>query len=247
MFENVILLSPPAIAAPAVSVNTNGIDAILQASPVVQFTLLILVFLSVMCWAVGFAKWKQFKKMKEDNEAFTTRFFKSTSFDSLYENLDQYEHSTIANVFKAGYLALQDLATNAVQNSTEKAPKLSGIDNIERALRKAVDSEISHMESRLTWLATTGSTGPFIGLFGTVWGIMTSFHKIGATGSASLAVVAPGISEALIATAIGLAAAIPAVVLYNNFMSKLRRQEIELNNFTTDFLNIAKLNFFRGE
>lgn len=247
MLENIFFVSTPAQAAPNVSVNTNGFDAILQASPVVQLTLLILVFLSVVCWAVGFAKWKQFKKMHEDNEAFSSRFFKSNSFDSIYENLDQYENSSLANVFKAGYLALQDLASNAVQKSDEKSPKLSGIDNIERSLRKAVDSEIANMESRLTWLATTGSTGPFIGLFGTVWGIMTSFHKIGATGSASLAVVAPGISEALIATAIGLAAAIPAVVLYNNFMSKLRRQEMELNNFSTDFLNIAKLNFFRGE
>ncbi|MBK7963141.1 MAG: MotA/TolQ/ExbB proton channel family protein [Bdellovibrionales bacterium] len=124
-------------------------------------------------------------------------------------------------------------------------PQLSGLDNIERVIRKTTEAEVSQMESRLTILATTGSTGPFIGLFGTVWGIMGSFHKIGATGNASLAVVAPGISEALVATAIGLAAAIPAVVMYNNFVARIRKEEIEINNFTADFLNIIKRNFFK--
>ena len=132
------------------------------------------------------------------------------------------------------------------KNSADR-PQLSGLDNLERSIRKATENEIAKMETRLTVLATTGSTGPFIGLFGTVWGIMGSFHKIGATGNASLAVVAPGISEALIATAIGLAAAIPAVVLYNNFVAQVRREEIELNNFSADFLNIVKRNFFKGD
>lgn len=101
------------------------------------------------------------------------------------------------------------------------------------------------MEARLSLLATTGSTGPFIGLFGTVWGIMGSFHKIGSTGMANLAVVAPGISEALIATAIGLAAAIPATVAYNHFVTRIRREEIDLSSFSADFINIAKRNFFK--
>jgi biopolymer transport protein TolQ len=102
------------------------------------------------------------------------------------------------------------------------------------------------MENRLTILASTGSTGPFIGLFGTVWGIMNSFQQIGITGSASLAAVAPGISEALITTAIGLAAAIPAVLIYNNCVAVIRKEEVSLNNFSTDFLNIVKRNFFKG-
>ena len=124
--------------------------------------------------------------------------------------------------------------------------QLSGIDNLERSVRKSTENEVSEMENRLTILATTGSTGPFIGLFGTVWGIMGSFHQIGQTGSASLAAVAPGISEALIATAIGLAAAIPAVVIYNNCIAVIRKEEISLNNFSSDFLNIVKRNFFKG-
>ena len=231
------------IQSSSVAVNTNAWDAIFTASPVVQLTLLILVGLSVVCWAVGFAKFNQLRQLEVANEPFINRFWKASSLESLNEDLDQYlKKSSIARVFRAGYMELQKLAD---QRGGTGPLQLSGSDNLERALRKAIDLEISAMESRLTILATTGSTGPFIGLFGTVWGIMGSFHKIGQSGSASLAVVAPGISEALIATAIGLAAAIPAVVLYNNFVSKIRRQETDLNNFANDFLNIAKRNFFK--
>ena len=235
-------------AAPAVSVNTNSIDAIAQASPVVQLTLLMLIVMSVFCWAIGYTKFQTFKKMRQSDEVFTNKFWKVNSLDALYEDIDQYKDSSIARVFKAAYLEMKKIAESPLmaQNKEGEKPILSGIDNLERVLSKASENEIAKLESRLTVLATTGSTGPFIGLFGTVWGIMGSFHKIGMTGSASLAVVAPGISEALIATAIGLATAIPAVVLYNNFISKIRRQEIAFNNFNADFLNIAKRNFFQG-
>jgi TolQ protein len=235
-------------AAPAVSVNTNSIDAIAQASPVVQLTLLMLIVMSVFCWAIGYTKFQTFKKMRQSDEVFTNKFWKVSSLDALYEDIDQYKESSIARVFKAAYLEMKKIAESPLMatNKEGEKPILSGIDNLERVLAKASENEIAKLESRLTVLATTGSTGPFIGLFGTVWGIMGSFHKIGMTGSASLAVVAPGISEALIATAIGLATAIPAVVLYNNFISKIRRQEIAFNNFNADFLNIAKRNFFQG-
>lgn len=229
------------------AVNTNAVHAILQASPVVQLTLLILIGLSIVCWAIGYVKWKQLKANREANEAFSTKFWKAASLDELYEEVDTFQNSSLARVFKAAYLELKKIAESPHLNKAGEnsgKPQLSGLGNIERVLRKSTENEIADMESRLTILATTGSTGPFIGLFGTVWGIMGSFHKIGQMGSASLAVVAPGISEALVATAIGLAAAIPAVVLYNNFISRIRREEIELNNFSTDFLNIAKRNFF---
>lgn len=234
-------------AAPAVSVNTSGMDALAQASPVVQLTLLILVVLSIFCWAIGYNKFMTFKKIKESDELFVNKFWKVNSLDTLYEDIDQYQDSSIARVFKAAYLEMKKISESPLMTKTDgDKPVLSGLDNLERVLNKATENETSRLESRLTVLATTGSTGPFIGLFGTVWGIMGSFHKIGQTGSASLAVVAPGISEALIATAIGLAAAIPAVVLYNNFISKIRKQEIALNNFSADFLNIVKRNFFQG-
>lgn len=229
----------------SVAINTSVWDSLFQASFIVQLTLLALIGLSILCWAVGFTKWKQFKAIRMANEPFSNKFWKADSLDTVFENLDVYEGSPLARVFKQGYLELQKLAESSTSKSTSNM-HLSGIENLERTLRKSVDHELSLMEARLTILATTGSTGPFIGLFGTVWGIMGSFHKIGATGNASLAVVAPGISEALVATAIGLAAAIPAVMLYNHFVSTIRKEELELNNFVTDFLNIAKRNFFKG-
>ncbi|MBX2987932.1 MAG: protein TolQ [Bdellovibrionaceae bacterium] len=231
-----------------VSVNTNAFDAILQAGPIVQLTLLILVGLSILCWAIGWTKWRQLKNIQEANEVFSARFWKSNSLDSLYEEVDTFRDSSLARVFKAVYVEMKKLAESPHLNKSgddSDKPQLAGIDNLERVLRKSTEIEIAAMEKRLPILATTGSTGPFIGLFGTVWGIMSSFHKIGQTGSASLAVVAPGISEALVATAIGLAAAIPAVVLYNNFVSRIRHEEIDLNNFSADFLNIVKRNFFK--
>lgn len=241
------LLMNYAFAGPSVSVNTSSVDAIAQASPLVQLTLVILIALSVFCWAIGFTKYQSFKKIAEADEIFVNKFWKANSLDNLYEEIDTYKDSSIARVFKAAYLEMKKISESPLMTKVSgDKPVLTGIDNLERILNKASENEISKMEARLTVLATTGSTGPFIGLFGTVWGIMGSFHKIGMTGSASLAVVAPGISEALISTAIGLAAAIPAVVLYNNFISKIRKQEIALNNFNADFLNIVKRNFFQG-
>lgn len=224
-------------------VNVGAFEAILQASFVVQLTLLILISLSIFCWSVALMKFKQFSAISLANHRFLSNFWKTASLDTLFSEMESYRRSPLARVFKAGYLEMQKLA--ALKTSEKAQWRLSGSDNLERELRKAIDLEVHLMESQLTLLATTGSTGPFIGLFGTVWGIMTSFHKIGQTGSASLAVVAPGISEALIATAIGLAAAIPAVVLYNHFISKIKREEMALNNFNTDFLNIVKRNFFK--
>lgn len=227
-----------------VTVTTGPVEAILQASFVVQLTLLILIGLSVVCWMIAYNKWSQLKKVKLTNEIFLSYFWKSSSLENLYDDLDKFRDSTLAHVFKSAYLEMKKLADTKTTGATLESSKINNIDNLERVIRKAIENEMASMESRLTVLATTGSTGPFIGLFGTVWGIMSSFHKIGATGNASLAVVAPGISEALVATAIGLAAAIPAVVLYNHFISTIRKEEIELNNFSADFLNIVKRNFF---
>lgn len=235
---------------PKVGVNTSVLDSIFSASPVVQLTLLILVSLSVFCWSIIFLKKKQFDDIAKDNASFLDAFWKATSLDSLHEHLNDFKTSTVAVVFKAGFLELQRIAESNLADKSpgsKNAPKLQGIDNLARTLQRAGDLEIHKMEKHLTILATTGSTGPFIGLFGTVWGIMSAFQKIGAMGSASLAVVAPGISEALIATAIGLAAAIPAVIAYNHFITRLKRAELETDGFATDFLNISKRNFFKDE
>jgi biopolymer transport protein TolQ len=235
--------------APKVGVNTSILDAIFAASPIVQVTLLSLIFMSIVCWAIILQKRKQFNQISQDNDSFLEAFWKATSLDSLNENLAAFKHSSVANIFRSGFAELQRIADSNLAEKTKvaSAPKLQGLDNLARAVQRSADFEISNMEKNLTMLATTGSTGPFIGLFGTVWGIMSAFQKIGATGAASLAVVAPGISEALIATAIGLAAAIPAVIAYNHFVSRLKKAELEMQGFATDFLNIAKRNFFKDE
>jgi biopolymer transport protein TolQ len=233
----------------AAGMNTNAFQAITQAGPIVQLTLLTLILMSITCWAIIFQKRKRFKAIEEDNSKFLEAFWRASSLDHLNQEISKYENSPVAQVFKSGFQELQRIAeSNMVgKNNSGTAPRLHGIDNLVRSLQKASDLEIMSMEKHLTFLATTGSTGPFIGLFGTVWGIMSAFHKIGQTGAASLAVVAPGISEALVATAIGLAAAIPATVAYNNYIARLKREELEIEGFKTDFLNIAKRNFFKDE
>ena len=252
-----IVQAAPLSTSPNVSssgLRTGPLEALLQASFIVQLIILILVSLSILTWAIGWSKYKQFQSIKQANELFDHQFWKMSSLDDLFEKAASkeafHQGSSHARVFKAVYLEMKKIAEssmlNKLQQSETESPQLSGLDNLERSIRKAVETEVSDLESRLPILATTGSTGPFIGLFGTVWGIMGSFQQIGRTGSASLAAVAPGISEALITTAIGLAAAIPAVVLYNYFVAQIRRQEISLNNFSADFLNIVKRNFFKG-
>lgn len=245
MFINIAQAAP---AAAKVGVKAGVLDSVLSASLPVQFLLLSLIVLSVVSWGIIISKWSQFKSFEAANVAFVDRFWKATSLESVYEKISDFPDSNIARVFKSAYLELQRIADSALGSGGgvgDAAPRLSGLDNLERALRKAVDTEIATVESRLSFLATTGSTAPFIGLLGTVVGIMTSFSHIAATGSASLAVVAPGISEALFATAVGLFAAIPAVVAYNFYISRVRKLEINLSNFSSDFLNIAKRNFFR--
>jgi biopolymer transport protein TolQ len=234
----------------AVGVNTGAWHAITSANIVVQLVLLSLVVMSVICWAIIISKRRQINAIQQANRPFEDAFWKAGSLDDIFESLKNHPDSTMANVFRAGYLELRKMAdSNLAEKRSDQnnPPLLTGIDNLQRSVSKAIDSEMSLMENRLTILATTGSTGPFIGLFGTVWGIMGSFQKIGATGSASLAVVAPGISEALIATAIGLLAAIPATVAYNHFVTEIKKNELQLTNFAADFLNIVKRNFFRAE
>ena len=172
--------------------------------------------------------------------------------DHIYTESKKYLVAPLAKIFQAGYKELQRLMEKERQKSTKESPALdtsspippeSSIQNLERAVGMAARNAHQELESSMTFLATTASTAPFIGLFGTVWGIMNSFQNIGAQGGASLAVVAPGIAEALIATAVGLAAAIPATMAYNYFNQKIRSQRIQMENFAGDFLNIVKRNF----
>lgn len=210
---------------------------------VVKLVLYLLLYFSVVSWGIIFYKLLQVYRANTSSQRFMEFFWKSKSFEGINSQLDRFTNSPLVVLFQEGYGELKKL-----QGGTEKVEPnvittdLGGVDNIARALRRATTSEITRLEKYLTFLATTGSTAPFIGLFGTVWGIMSAFEKIGQTGSASLAVVAPGIAEALIATAIGLVAAIPAVMGYNHFQNRIKVLISEMDSFSTEFLNIVQRN-----
>ena len=202
--------------------NHSALQLILQAGYVVKGVLLILLFFSVVSWAIIFYKQRYFSKANKESEIFLRSYRTSKSVADLYKATKNIYLSPIANVFKAAY------TDEASRDKSE----------VKRLLRRYETLESVKLEKYLNFLATTGSTSPFIGLFGTVWGIMNSFQGIGSAGSASLAIVAPGIAEALIATAVGLAAAIPAVIAYNYYLSMARKMIIDMEDFSEDLLEL---------
>ena len=223
--------------------NFNGslLNMILDAGLMVKFVLLLLFIFSVVSWAIIFLKYRYYRKIKKENEVFNADYSRSTKLSDVLPAAKKYSFSTTAEVFRVGYAELTKInkpLNESAQGSDEIS--LSSLDNLERSMNKACNTEMTKLESALGFLATTGSASPFIGLFGTVWGIMDTFKGIGARGSATLAVVAPGISEALIATAAGLAAAIPAVIFYNYFLNQSKNMVQEMENFSAEFLNIVE-------
>jgi len=217
------------------------LDLVLQAGPVVKLVLLILLYFSLVSWGIIFYKFKTIHAAMRESERFLDFFWEQKRFDAIGQGVKDFRQTPLAVLFREGYHELlQRRKQNRAEATREISADLGGLGNISRALRRASTQETHRLEKYLTFLATTGSTAPFIGLFGTVWGIMDAFHGIGQTGSASLAVVAPGISEALVATAIGLAAAIPAVMGYNHFLSKVNQLIGEMDNFSQEFLNIVE-------
>ncbi len=207
---------------------------------VVFWVLMLLLSFSLVCWYIIGLKVFTLRRAKSGSDAFLDAFWKSRRLDAVYKAAKEMEHSPTAKVFSAGYLELSKLQSNAGQDQDAMHDRLGDLESVERAMRRAQTEEVTHLESLVAFLATTGSSAPFVGLFGTVWGIMTSFRHITATGSASVTVVAPGIAEALIATAIGLMAAIPAVIAYNLFVQKIKVLASEMETFSSDFLNIVK-------
>jgi biopolymer transport protein TolQ len=223
------------------SFNGSLLSMILDAGLMVKFVLLLLFIFSVVSWAIIFLKYRYYRKIKKENEMFDADYSRSTKLSDVLPTAKKYSYSTTAEVFRVGYSELTKInkpLNESAQGSDEIS--LSSLDNLERSMNKACNTEMTKLESALGFLATTGSASPFIGLFGTVWGIMDTFKGIGARGSATLAVVAPGISEALIATAAGLAAAIPAVIFYNYFLNQSKNMVQEMENFSAEFLNIVE-------
>lgn len=222
-----------------------------NAGLMVQFVLLLLFFFSVTSWAIILIKYRYIRRAFKESDYFTDFFWKSRDLSEAFNKAKQFQGSPIARIFRIGYIELKKLSQSGISLTAQTASaskggtatldgRLMGMDNLQRALRRAMNTELTRITQLVPFLATTGNTTPFIGLFGTVWGIMNSFHGIGLKGSASLAVVAPGISEALIATAAGLAVAIPAVIAFNHFTNKIRIIESELQSFSADFLNIVE-------
>lgn len=200
--------------------NHSALQLILQAGIIVKGVLLILLAFSVVSWAIIFFKQKYFSRAHRESEQFLRAYRSSRDAKSLFQATKAFTISPIANLFRMAY-------TDTVKEKSET----------KRLLKRYGALESAKLEKYLNFLATTGSTTPFIGLFGTVWGIMNSFMGIGSAGAASLAVVAPGIAESLIATAAGLAAAIPAVIAYNYYLSQARRMIIEMEDFAEELLD----------
>lgn len=211
-----------------------------NAGPMVKFVMFLLLAFSLGSWTIIFLKYKLFKETEEDSAYFLESFWKCKNLSEAFQTAQECIGSPEASIFITGYSELQKLNRNRNSGVESLEMQLATMDNLKRSLRKAEGDEMIRLGRSLSFLATTGSATPFIGLFGTVWGIMASFHEIGMRGSASLAVVAPGISEALIATAAGLAVAIPAVVFFNHFSNGLADLENDMQSFSADFLNLVK-------
>jgi biopolymer transport protein TolQ len=223
-----------------------------DTSPTAKVVLGILLLFSLISWVIIFAKYIRLARITRQSEKFVAFFRKSKRFSEVNTIAGQLTDSPLTTLFKAGYAELDaqikaarpeenPVTTMSIQSSGKLLIK--NISGVERALERAIGIEVSRLTASMTFLATTASACPFIGLFGTVWGIMQSFRAIGQTGSTSIAAVAPGISEALVNTAAGLAAAIPALIFYNYFMGKVRAQRAGMEDFALEFINLAERNF----
>lgn len=235
--------NPLAAEESSTTIDIGNQSFIIQAwrSGMMVFTVLvILMIFSVLSWALFLAKWLHLRKLTESSEQFIKNFWDSRSLNELNSRLGEYPYSPAKEIFRSGYAELVKGSQLKEQSSSLQLAVHAAIENLGRSLNKAKRMERKRMERYLPFLAIIASSAPFIGLFGTVWGIMNSFAEIARTGSASLAAVAPGISEALIATAFGLAAAIPAVIAYNTSNAKIRSLLVSLDGFSADFLNIVE-------
>jgi biopolymer transport protein TolQ len=222
--------------------QTHLLSLLSEAGWVAKFVLLVLFSASVLCWAIIVTQWRRIQLAQKQDQKFIAVFWNGKNIDEIVGKSDKFPYSPVASVFKSGVKELRKVSGGeSSQVSTEK------IENIHRALLRAASVEISNLEKNLSWLATTASAAPFVGLFGTVWGIMNAFQSIGLSGAANLAVVAPGISEALITTATGIGAAIPAVVFYNYFVGRIKRVVLDIDCFSQDFVNIVQRSFLSNK
>ena len=236
---------PQTTEAELVSTAQHSIlDLVFGSGPVVQGVLILLVVMSVVTWGIVLTKSLSVRSAKRQSAKFDDVFWSSKNLAQIHEVSKKLKSSPVAKVYSAGHRELTALL-NAGEDRQETSSDFGDLENIDRALRKAKAEQITRLESGTTFLATTASAAPFIGLFGTVWGIMNAFIGLSQVKSSSIQAVAPGISEALIATAIGLAAAIPASIFYNVFMQQVRVLSRSMDMFSAEFLNIARRHFLK--
>lgn len=236
---------PVLAQTPAPNTGINYWQVVMGGGPVVLGVLIVLMLASVASWAIIVRKYLHLRAAEKQSAQFLETFWKAKGLDVIYESAGKLPLSPVSQVFRAGYVELSKVTADESTGGS-MSDRLGGMENVERALKRATNAEIGQLEETIPFLATTAAAAPFVGLLGTVWGIMGAFHDITVAGNASLATVAAPISEALIATAVGLFAAIPAVVAYNYFAASIRTLENEMENFGADFLNIVKRHFFKG-
>lgn len=236
----------PAVIAQA-ALTGGTLEMIQRTGLIARLVLLTLLAFSVGSWAIIIYKGLALSRARSHSDTFLEIFRKSNKFSDVSSVCVQLKASPLVGVFQAGYAEVNQQVRTPVAAASGGAPSgrpvMRSLDALSRSLARAATVEATRLERRISFLATTASVTPFVGLFGTVWGIMTAFGDIGRMGSANLAVVAPGIAEALITTAAGLAAAIPAAVFYNMFNSKIRQMTAQIDDFSLEFLNIVERNF----
>lgn len=234
-----------------ISFNPGGGDSLDMWSLVARsfpglvfWVLVLLVVFSLVCWYVIGYKYFYLRRSQRQSDLFLDLFWKSKRLDAVFKSTEDLPFSPTGQVFRYGYIELSKLQSSNRSRNEEgqerMKDRLGDLESVERALDRAITEETTRLESLVSFLATTGSAAPFVGLFGTVWGIMNSFSAIGAKGSASITVVAPGMAEALSTTAVGMLAAIPAVIAYNYFVQRIKELNSEMETFSSELLNIVK-------
>jgi biopolymer transport protein TolQ len=223
------------------------LDLVRESGLVVQAILYLLILFSVASWAIIAQKFRQIRRAKRESEKFIEIFWERRNLSSIHEASRELALSPVGQVFRSGYEELIRVSRTKkdIAPGESLTTELGGVDNVTRAMKRATSVEITKLEKHSSFLATTASSAPFVGLFGTVWGIMDAFRGLSVTHSSSIQAVAPGIAEALIATAVGLAAAIPALMAYNYFVQQTKVLAVEMDNFSHEFLNIAERHFFK--
>ena len=231
---------------PAAPEGPGIVETFLASGPMAKFVLAVLLVFSLGSWAVILAKWLQFRRAEDHTARFLETFHRSKRFSEVSAVTSKVHASPMVGIFQTGYAEIDaqiKTAESAREGGAGGSYKLRSVGALERSLQRAIHTELAELGRWTSFLATTASATPFIGLFGTVWGIMVAFQDIGLTGSTSITVVAPGIAEALVNTAAGLAAAIPALIAYNYYAARTRRMRVRMEDFALELLNLSERNF----